>query len=344
MTPRAEVGGKTPRLAARTAIAVLFALTAGAICWRAQYVAHALGGDNLTLWRATHIVLDGGDPYRLMSWMKLPALHTPFYYPLPAIGMGLPFVWLRPQTAAIAFIACSAGLLGFAVTRTNFDRLPILLSVPFIYAAQLSQTSFLILALALIPAAAGLTVIKPNIGAALFVWRPKRWTVVTGAALLLGTIVISPEWPAEWLASVRTSPVHSAPVATGVGVLAVLGLSKWRRPEARLLVAMALIPHGLYFYDELPLWLVASSRREALLLTGASWAGWILWLATSNGPGAPHLRDAAPWLVASLYLPCVWLVLRRPNVGAVPDVVERLVERLPRAVRGWPSEDPEHAA
>lgn len=292
------------------------------------------------IWRATHIVLDGGDPYRLMWWMDLPALHTPFNYPLPAVGMGLPFVWFRQQNAAIAFVIFSAGLLGFAITRDNLDRAPLLLSVPFMFAAQLSQTSFLILALALIPAAAGLTAMKPNIGLALFAWRPSWWTVITGGALLVGTVVISPQWLLEWLWFIRRSPTHSAPIATGVGLLALLAVLRWRRPEARLLVLMALVPHGVYFYDELPLWLVASSRREALLLSAMSWVGWVLWLATSHGPGAPHLRDAKPWLVASLYLPCLWLVLRRPNVGTIPPAFERAVDRLPRAIRGCPDATP----
>jgi hypothetical protein len=338
---RADVVDPAPRLAARAAIAALFALAAGAICWRAQFVAHALGGDNLMIWNATHIVLDGGDPYQLMSRMRLPVLDTPFYYPLPAVAMGLPFVWLRQQYAAIAFITCSALLLGFAITQRNFDRVPILFSIPFIFAAQLSQTTFLILALALIPAASGLVVMKPNIGLALFTWRPSWWAVVTGGALILGTTIIAPKWPVEWLALVHTSTRHSPPVTVGVGGVALLAALRWRRPEARLLITMALVAHGLYFYDELPLWLIASSRREALLLTAASWVGWLVWLAMSNGPGAPDLRDAAVWLVASLYVPCTWLVLRRPNVGPVPDVVERAVRRLPRAIRGWSSPDVE---
>jgi hypothetical protein len=168
--------------------------------------------------------------------------------------------------------------------------------------------------------------------------------VVTGGVLLVGTIAIVPAWPAEWLVLLRTTTRHSPPVATGVGVLALLAILRWRRPEARLLFVMALVPHGLFFYDELPLWLVASSRRDAMLLTGASWIGWVLWLAASNGPGGPDLRDAAPWLVASLYLPCLWLVLRRPNVGQVPAIVERAVEYLPRAIRGSSRADAEHMA
>src|SRR5262249_8132815 len=157
------------------------------------------------------------------------------------------------------------------------------------------QTSFLILALALIPAAAGLTVMKPNIGLALFAWRPRLQTILFGGLLILGTVVISPHWPIEWLGWVRNSPSHCARVF-GVGGVALLALLRWRRPEARLLLAMAFIPHGLYFYDELPLWLVASTRREALALTGASWLGWLGWVATSAGPS---FRDIAPWMEAS---------------------------------------------
>ncbi len=278
------------------------------------------------LWNAAHIVLDGGDPYKLMWFSKVPALNTPFNYPLPAIGMGLPFVWMRQENAAIAFVACSAALLGLALTADGFARVPILFSVPFVFAAQLSQTSFLILALGLVPAAAGLTVMKPNIGLALFAWRPRLRTVIVGGALLVGTLIVAPTWLSEWLSFIGRSPTHHAPIL-GVGSVALLALLRWRRPEARLLVAMALVPHGLYFYDELPLWLVASTRREAMLLTGTSWLGWLGWVATSNGPTGPQFRDIAPWLVASLYLPCLIMILRRPNEGR--NLIEEF--RLPAA-------------
>src|SRR5688500_304813 len=183
-------GGRSasaPSVGARLAVAILFASVAGFITWRAQYVAGALGGDHLMLWRAAHIVIDGGDPYRLMWWMDVPALHTPFNYPLPAVGMGMPFMCMRQQDAAIAFVASSAALLGYALTRGDFSRVPLVLSVPFVMSAQLSQTSFLILGLALIPEAAGLTVMKPNAGLALFAWRPSWRTAIVASALLLGS-------------------------------------------------------------------------------------------------------------------------------------------------------------
>jgi hypothetical protein len=323
-----------PRLGHRLLVAAAFALVAGAITWRAQYVVHGLGGDHLMLWRAAHIVLDGGDPYRLMWWMDLPALHTPFNYPLPAAAMGMPFAWLLQEDAALAFVTSSAALLGFAITRNGFAVVPVLFSMPFVFAAQLAQSSFLILALALIPAAAGLTVMKPNIALALFAWRPSWRTVITGGALMLGTVIISPEWPGEWLHLVRTSPTHHAPVVVGVGAFALLAILRWRRPEARLLLAMTVIPHGLYFYDELPLWLVASSRREAMMLTMASWLGWLGWVS-EGGRDAPLLiSHTSPWAVASIYLPCLFLVLRRPNEGRLPDSLERIAARLPSWLRG----------
>lgn len=303
---------------------MVFALVAFAICWRAQYVAHALGGDHLMIWRAAHIVLDGGDPYKLMWPMELPALHTAFNYPLPAIGMGLPFVWLRQQDAAIAFATCSAALLGFVLTKNDLSRVPLLLSVPFWFTAQLAQTSALILAFALVPEAGALTAMKPNIGLALFAWRPMWRTAILGGAFVLGTVIISPQWLPQWLHLTEISPTHHAPVRSLIGALPLLAVVRWRRPEARLLVAMTLIPHGLYFYDELPLWLVARTQTESILLAGLSWLGWLGWLAASDG----RLGQAAPWIIASLYIPCLVMILRRPNEGEAPEFVSRIVERF----------------
>jgi hypothetical protein len=318
----------------RLLVAAGFALVAGLIAWRAQYIARAGGGDFLMLWRATRIVLSGGDPYLLKWWTDLRAAQTPFYYPLPAIGIGLPFVWLRAQDAAVAFVALSAGLLGFILSKYDLDRLAIVFSVPFVFAAQLSQTTFLIVALGLLPALAGLTVMKPNIGLALFAYRPAWRTAVLGAALLLGSVVFWPWWPREWVGLVRDSPVHHSPLSTGVGAVAVLALLRWRRPEARLLFAMSVIPHALYFYDELPLWLVAASRRQAMMLTASSWLGWVGWVATSGAPGGPLLIDTPVWVVVALYLPSLLMVLARENVGDVPDWLERLIAPLPAWLRG----------
>jgi hypothetical protein len=318
----------------RFVVASLFALVAGAVSWRAQHVAHAGGADHVILQRAAQIFLSGGDPYQLDSQGHPPSVFWRFFYPLPSVVLGFPFVWLDPERAAIGFIVCSSWLLGYVLTRDGCERVPIILSVSFLAAAQFAQSSPLILALALVPATRALAMLKPNIGLAIFAWRPAWRDVFIATALFVIPLMFWPDWPRRWLISVRSSPAHHAPALTGVGAFALLSVLRWRRPEARLLLAMTVIPHGLTFYDELPLWLVALTRRESIVLTLASWLGWLAWNVTSVGP---RVVDTQAWVVASLYIPALIMVLRRPNEGVAPAWVERILSRGPLWLRGSPS-------
>lgn len=295
-------------------MALLFSLVAGLVAVRAQYIIGSNGGDHRILWNAAHVLLSGGNPYAPQS---IPFLTL--YYPLPAVLVASAFAWLPLSLAATVFVVLSAALLGYAITSDGFDRVPILLSVPFLAAAQFAQTSPFVMAAALLPALAGLIVVKPNLGAALFVWRPSLRTALFAVVVLSVSLAVSPEWPARWLAKVRASPSHHAPWTVGVGAVGLLALVRWRRPEARLLVAMTLIPHALLFYDELPLFLIAQSRREAMALVISSWVGLFAWMATSRGPA---LLDIQPWSVASVYLPALVIVLRRANVSTDAAGVE----------------------
>jgi hypothetical protein len=101
---------------------------------------------------------------------------------------------------------------------------------------------------------------------------------------------------------------------------------------------MTIVPHGLFFYDELPLWLVAETRREAMTLTAFSWLGWLGWNIASPGP---NVGDSAIWAVASVYTPALVMVMRRPNEGPVPSWVERAVAWLPAWIRGRAPNDVE---
>jgi hypothetical protein len=285
-------------------VCLLFATVAALVAYRAQYILHSQGGDHLILWKSARTVLHGGNPYQ-----DDPETFRRLFYPLPAVLLGLPFAWLSREAAAVCFVTCSAALLGFAITRSGFSRVPIVFSVSFLAAAQLAQTSILLLALGLIPALSGFLVVKPNIGVALFAWRPNVRTALIGAVILVASLIIIPDWPKQWLAVSRDFPAHRSPLMTGVGACGLLGLLRWRRPEARLLVAMTVIPHGLYFYDDLPLWLVAATSREAIILSSCTWLGWFGWLLTTNAASSA----IAPWLAAALYVPCTIMVLRRPN-------------------------------
>jgi hypothetical protein len=180
-------------------------------------------------------------------------------------------------------------------------------------------------------------VLKPNIGVAIFAWRPSWKNVMFAVLIFLVPTLIWPAWPRGWLISVRSSPAHHAPALTGVGALALLSIFRWRRPEGRLLFVMSVVPHGLYFYDELPLWLVAQTHREAMLLVLTSWLGWLAWNIASPGPRVP---DSAPWAVAALYLPATLMLLRRPNAGQIPPGIERIAAHFPPWLRGQPLERP----
>jgi len=322
-------------LVVRIGVISLFALVAGAVAWRAQYRIHAGGGDHLLIWRATRAVLDGNDPYQVRwssgNWI-LPPVNLRFFYPLPAIAFGLPFTWLSPSAAAFWFVFSSATFLGYAITRDGFERVPVLLSVPFLGAVQFSQTSPLIVACALVPATAGLALLKPNIGLALFAWRPSWTAILVAFVLCLASLALRPDWPKEWLALLRDSPAHHAPITVAGGVLVLASLVRWRRPDARLLLAMAVIPHGLYFYDELPLFLVARSRRESMVLVVSSWVGLLGWMATSAGF---ELRDMASWVVWSLYVPATAMVLlRADDSGKQSDVFRRRAATQPADIHG----------
>ena len=332
--PTQDAAVVRPGLVVRVLVALVFALVAAVVSWRAQYIAHAGGSDHVILYKAAKILLSGGDPYQLGKLDRSHAVFWRFFYPLPGIALGLPFVWLTPENAAIAFVACSALLLGFAATRDGFHRVPMLFSVPFLAVAQLAQSTALILALSLIPATRALSMLKPNLGLAVFAWKPAWRNVLIAAAIFLGSALLWPSWPRSWLVSAGSSPAHHAPALVGIGGIALLSILRWRRPEGRLLFAMTIIPHGLYFYDELPLWLVADTRREAMLLSVTSWLGWLAWNATSVGPSIP---DSSPWSVASLYLPALVILLRRPNVGPMPSSIERAARHLPDWLKGSPT-------
>jgi hypothetical protein len=288
------------------------------------------GGDYRVVWTAGRDLLRGIDPYAIAADGTVPALAQRFFYPLPAAAFGMPFAWLSPPLAAICFASSSAVFLMFAVTREHLNQVPFVLGIPFIFACKISQTTPLVMALALTPGLAGVSLLKPNLGAAFFARSPRVAPLVVCGALLLVGFAVFPAWPSHWLTTVRSSTVHGAPFRTSLGAVGLLSILRWRRPEARLLFMMTVIPHGLEFYDEIPLWLVATTRREAMLLTFASWVGCLAWLGFGDGA----FMHSPPWSTAFLYVPAAALVLRRENVGELPGWLESRVRALPSFLRG----------
>jgi hypothetical protein len=210
------------------------------------------------------------------------------------------------------------------------------------------QWAPLLTAAFLLPWLGPVVLLKPNIGLALLLATPDRRFLLSaalgGGALLLISFVLDPAWLGRWLASVRAAPHFTPPVLHLGGPLVLLALLRWRQPEARLLVAMACVPHTTLPYEALPLLLVARSWKESLLLAALSFGTLVLQFPLdaripATEPGA--LAAFTAWVdsmgtivVALVYLPATLLVLRRPNTGPPPAWLAPLLERAGRGAGG----------
>ena len=328
-----------PALRTRLLLAAAAAAWGGAIAWVMLGQPHAYR-DFLYPWTAARVLLAGGSPYRAIPGGASYPYGAPFVYPLPAVLAIVPLAMLPYAAAGTLFVALSCALLAFAITRDGYQYLPIFASAPFLGAASQAQWSPLIVAAALLPGLGALAVCKPNLGLALAARRPTRALVVGGAVVVAATVLWRPAWPGEWLANVARLRIHPAPLTTPLGFILLLALARWRRPEARLLVAMACVPQLLFWSDQLPLLLVPRTLRQSLWCCALSSAsvGLGAWVAVRTGGHpigaglAPDAlaRHAALPVMLGMYLPALVLVLRRPNEGQVPRWADRLARPVER--------------
>lgn len=314
-----------PRAATRIAIACAVGLLAYLITstYLAAQPAHVLGADFTFWWRAARVLLDGQSPYQVIRATGPYPFSDPFYYPLPAAIVTLPLARLDPRTGAAVFTGLSSALLAFGLTRDGYARLPLLCSAPMLAAVIVGQWSPLITAAALLPALGFLFVAKPNLGLAAFVYRPSWLAALGGGALLLASFVVAPHWMTQWRSVIATTLLHRAPVMLVGGPVLLLALLRWRRPEARLMIAMVLLPQAFFFYDQLPVLLVCRTLGESAIVAASSLVALVL--SEHLHAGATRLvaeRTNAGFTLVFVYLPALVVLLRRPNEG--PGLVESL--------------------
>jgi len=325
-----------PRLAVRLALALVVGAAAGLWCY--DYLSRNpqfFAADFTFPWRAAGHLLAGRDPYVHMPRVSTYAASGPFPYPLTSALVAMPFAMLRPPVAGGLFIGISFALLAFALTRTDYWRLVMFLSAPLVLTLTTVQWSPLLLASVLLPGVGWLGAAKPNLGLVGFVLHP-RWSTVIGGLVLVGiAFLLLPTWPLGWLEHLRLATLTYRPVVMWpLGVVGLVGLLRWRTFEGRVLAAMTLVPLAPFHYDHLFLWLVPRTWRQSLVLSGCSWVSVIVMLATTPHDLTRDPRLVQAILVAGMYIPAAVLVMRAPNVGAVPDRIERLMAGLPLWIRG----------
>jgi len=303
----------------RLVSAVVLGVVIGTVVYRIPPTLGYEAGDLTIPLRAARTLLKGGAPYGDAS---LPP-STRLLYPLPAVLLLMPLAGLSPQVAGAVWAGLGMAILSWvAFGRFGVQGLAVAFSRSAVRATALSQWSPLFLLGAVTPAAQVIAAAKPTLALLVFAYRPTRWAVIGSVVLATLAFFVRPTWLGEWLAQVQGVSSSYAPAALiwrGGGPLLLLAALRWRRPDARLLLAMAVVPHHYVWYDQLLLFLVPERPREVWALWALSWLSGVvagILFARSVAPDLDGRQMAfrAP-IVALMYLPCLAMVLRRPNVA-----------------------------
>ncbi len=298
--------------------AIVLAVFAGAFAtWR-----NVLGSDARSdldqLWFAARALVHGLDPYGVIGPGRPFDQPWPLYYPPTAIVLVVPFAWMPIAIARVAFAVVTTGALGWAMGNRLRTLWPMVFSAAFLITVARNQWSPVLLAAAWSPWLLLAASAKPNIGAAMVVPHlNRRWAALAAviAFPLLALVAYAlPGVIALLRSHLSLQQYLHAPIMRPWGILLLLAALRWRRPDARLLLAMACVPHTPSLYDVVPLFFLCRTFREALWLSVLTHVLFITIIAL--GPFdvfdsyAERLGRLAVFVV---YLPLLVIVLRRPN-------------------------------
>lgn len=286
------------------------------------------------IWYGARALRLGQDPYSVIGpgreWGDWP---WPLYYPLPALLPALPLSYLDVITARAIFASVSAGCFTFLVSRNGYSHLAALLSASLLFAVSFVQFAPLLACAAMSPAFGWVVSCKPNMGlAVLSTARSNKWLAVSVAlsvALVLGSFALQPTWPMRWLEAIRGGE-HFTPYALRPGgALLLLALLRWRRPEARWLAALSVMPGTPGVQEALILFTVPQSFRSILLLAiGTHFANFWVRPLDQFSTWMDYVNTGAMALLAFVYLPSLIAILRRPNEGEAPEWLEVAMLRI----------------
>jgi hypothetical protein len=292
-------------------------------------------------WFAARAVLDGANPYLLIG----PGLPFdwpwPFLYPLPAALVAIPFSPLSQATASILFFGIGSACFAWALMQYGYGPLFGFFGGGLHYAAEAAQWSPLLAASVVVPPIGFLLVAKPTVGLAMFAARPSRWAVAGALSLCALALLLQPTWIHDWLGAIATNSERMAPrhpyrppVFNLGGVFALLCLTRWQRPEARLVAVLACMPQTSALYETVPLFLVPQTFVEAAVLVGLSYAHALVAHPAPMSDWATAMEQSARWIPLFLYIPVTVMILRRPNDGPTPQWLESAFGRWSSRLRG----------
>jgi hypothetical protein len=302
--------GRELSVGERVAVSVPIAIAAALAAYIAfQIVPDMVARDFTYPWRGARALLAGENPYDTIRPTGPPPEDHWFMYPLTAPLAVVPLAWLPAQVGGAIFAGLGAGLLAFVLSASGGMK-PFLmfLSPSFGFAIVLGQWSPLLVAAALAAPLSWALVCKPTIGLPLFLYKPTWRMAILCTAFLLVSLVVQPTWPFDWWRNSQRLEGHYIPIIRPLGFLCLLALLRWRRPEARLVAGMSMVPQNLYFYDQVPLFLAATTVRRTVVLVALSWAAW--WLG-KIGCETPQFCGAESelWVILLMYLPATFMAL-----------------------------------
>jgi hypothetical protein len=307
------------RLIAAVAIGVAFAAYEDAFRSRLG----ALPSDFAQPWIAGQLLREGRNPYREIG--PDGPVHHQFHliYPATAAAVAMPFGLVSLRVAGALFVGIGTALLFWALSRQGFrnPQLLVFTAFPLTVAAQNVQWSPLLTAATFFPLLGFVYACKPSIALAYWAAYPNARALMMAAAFTTGTVVLWPWWPAEWLAQLSTVTHMSAPVTRWGGPLLLLSALRWRRPEARLLLGLSCIPQTPVVYEAVPLFLVVTTLREAVALLVATVLIGVLHPGAATQSYDGWMAANGAWMIWLVYLPCLVMVLRRPNVAPEGDAI-----------------------
>ena len=326
----------------RLILSLLFGCIGGAVTMQKNFlVPHPR--DFGQVWFAANAVLGGQDPYALVGPGRAFDWSATLFYPLQAAILAIPLAPFPMPIASILFSVIGGATLAWALMEYGYAPLFGFFSGAVHMAFEVAQWSPLLAASLVIAPAAVIYIAKPTIGLAIFIARPSWWAV-GGAVLLTGiAFAVQPEWVPHWRGALEWASLsfghgfpYVAPVMLPWGFLALACLTKWRRPEARLVAALACVPQTLMLYECVPLFMVPRNFRQTAILVFSSYA--VFEYLETTMPGARDLQTylsvGGRAIVLGMYLPATIIVLSRPNQGPIPAWLERGIVGWPAWLRG----------